>query len=383
MIRLSFKNLMRNKSRSFLTTIGIIIGVAAIVSLVSISDGIREEAGATIGGLQYLSGMEAGALDDTLSYVDISILPRLARVRGVKDYASVITVPAESINGESIDFTQDFTSYTLIAGIQPEKAQAFAGTIYWYNVERGRMLEPGEDNSILVSEGMLDDYNLFLGNMLKVNGENFRIVGTIKIEGSFGSLADIIVMTLDKAREFSEHTEDEVGLIDILPDNPAEIDKLIIRLSETLGDELTFYSSGSASEVLGSFLGGLTTALWVVSIIAAVVGGVNVMNTMLMSVMERIQEFGVLKAIGWKNNHIILMIVGEAMIIGLVGGVVGVLLGLAGSEGVELVSGIPTSVSVLLIIQVLVFAMGVGLVSAIYPAIIAAGMSPIEAVTYE
>ncbi|MBN1923290.1 MAG: ABC transporter permease [Nanoarchaeota archaeon] len=385
MIILSFSNLMRNKGRTFLTTFGILIGVAAIVSLVSISEGIINEADNVLGSLQYITLMEKGALDDTLSHVPVEELGRVSRVRGVKYYTPQINFFASTFNGEEIDassFTGTDINIVAVFGIDPSNAPYFENSVSWYKATKGRMLVPGEENSILVNAELADKENLFIGSVVEINGENFRVVGIVDFELSIGFSYQLVVMNIDKARELSGYGDDEVGIINVLPDDTITIEKFMERLKDSLPN-LSVFSSQQIGDMLDTFLGALSAALWFVSSIAAVVGGIVVMNTMLMSVMERIKEFGVLKAIGWRDSHVVLMVVGEAVIIGLLGGVSGVVFGFIGSALVQLITGIPTSISIYLILQVMFFSVAIGVVSSIYPAIIASRMSPIEAVTYE
>ncbi|VVB75167.1 MacB-like periplasmic core domain protein [Candidatus Tiddalikarchaeum anstoanum] len=385
MIGLSAANLKRNLSRTFLTTIGITIGIAAIISLVSISDGVRVTANNILGKMQYIMLLDKNALDDTMSHIPISLADRIGRFNGVGAFTESISFTVSSFNGQSIGVSNFRSgSATIVAGIgiQPEKAEEFKDTIFWYSVSRGRMLMHGEDNSILLSDQLAKDNNLFVGSVVEVNGRNYRVVGIFNLEKSLSSFTGMLVMTLDRARELTNYSTDEIGFINIIPADRTKTEELIQRLEDSY-PQLRVTTSQQATEMLGGFLGSLTAALWIVSGIAAVVGGIGVMNTMLMSVMERIQEFGVLKAIGWKNNHIISMVMWEAILIGLMGGLSGVVLGYVGSLTVEWVSSIPTFVTPALIIEVLFFAISIGVVSAIYPALIAASMSPVEAVTYE
>ncbi|PIU62242.1 hypothetical protein COS83_02745 [archaeon CG07_land_8_20_14_0_80_38_8] len=385
MIQLSFNNLMRNKGRSFLTTIGIIIGVASIISLVSISEGITNSAATTLGSLQYITLMEKGAVDDTLSHLSIDVINRINRVRGVKASTPQINFFASSFNGKEISassFSTDFSSIIMVMGIKPEDAKNFENSINWYKADEGRMIFSGEENTIVINKELAKENNLFIGSVVELEDEKFRVVGITDFELSMGFNYQLVIMNIDKARELAGYADDEIGIINVLPDDFTSVDTFITRLKNVFPD-LQVFSSQQATELLGSFLGSLTIALWVIGGIAGVVGGIGVMNTMLMSVMERIQEFGVLKAIGWKNIHIILMVTGEAIIISLIGGIAGVILGFLGSYLVQLLSGIPTIISPILIVEVLLFSSFIGLASAVYPAIIASRMSPVEAVTYE
>jgi putative ABC transport system permease protein len=204
-------------------------------------------------------------------------------------------------------------------------------------------------------------------------------VGIFTLETSLGT-SGTVVMNIETARELSNYKEDEFSSVYLLP--KIETKTLFLRLKEIFSD-YRVSSSQQSGQSLNNFLGTLTVALWFVSSISAFVGGIGIMNTMLMSVMERINEFGVLKAIGWKDNHITYMIILEAVLLGGIGGVIGILLGTIGSYLVEEITSIPTIVSFGLIFQAMIFAVFIGIISSLYPASIANKMSPVEAVRYE
>ncbi len=385
MIGLSYRNLLRNKGRTFLTILGIVIGVTAIVSLVSISDGITREAHSTLSNYQYIFLLEKGAMGSVLSHLPESIGSRVARVGGVKDYTFTVNGFASTFAGNRVDASSSVkgSKPILIVGIEPEKADEFKNTISWYDVKEGRMLRKGEDDSMLVSENILDDYNLYIGAWVEMNGKKYRIIGTIDVPSSIGSMTRMVVIDIDESRRINNYADDEVGLVNIIPSDLSESEKLIERLKVVFKDECSVFSSDDTTEMLGSFLDTLTIALWAVSSIAAIVGAVVVLNTMLMSVMERIQEFGVLKAIGWRDRDVVIMVVGEALLISLCGGIVGSIFGFIGSYLVYVFSGIPTYVPLSLVAEVIGFSSLIGIVSSLYPAFVAASMSPVEAVTYE
>jgi len=382
MILTSLKNLSRDKTRSFLTSLGILIGVAAVVSLVSISEGIKVEANSQIGNTEYVKITEKTMMS-TLSTLDESIINRLERIQDVKYYTKEIDFYLKSFNNIVLGATSTLGggNVQIISGlgIEPENAYYFKNSLPYYKVSQGRMLERNEDNSVLINEKLAKDNNLFLGNSVNIEGKNYRIVGIFGVESNFAG-SGLVVMTLKSAREQSTYAEEEYSSLLIIPS--ADTKKFTDRLKEIFPNN-RITSSQQSAQSLNNFLSNLSIALWFVSSISAIVGGVGIMNTMLMSVMERIKEFGVLKAIGWQNKHIIKMIVLEAVLLGLLGGIGGVFLGTLGSLTVQALTGIPTRITVELIVQVISFSIIIGSLSSLYPALIASRMSPVEAVRYE
>jgi len=382
MILTSLKNISRDKTRSFLTSLGILIGVAAVVSLVSISEGIKIEANSQLGNAEYIKITEK-SLMSTISVIDESIINRIERVQDVEHYSKEIDFYLKSFNNNNLGATSTLGggNIQLISGIgiEPENAEFFKNSLPYYKVSEGRMLQRNEDDAIIINEKLAKDNNLFLGNSVEIDGKNFRIIGIFDVASNFAG-SGLAVMTIDTARELSTYANDEFSSLLIL--SSGDTDRLTQRLKEIFPNNRVTSSQASAQS-LNNFLSNLSIALWFVSSISAAVGGVGIMNTMLMSVMERIKEFGVLKAIGWKNFHIIKMVIYEAALLGLIGGIGGVLLGSIGSLTVQELTGIPTMITLELIVQVLAFSILIGALSSLYPAIIASRMSPVEAVRYE
>ncbi|MDD5054394.1 MAG: ABC transporter permease [Candidatus Nanoarchaeia archaeon] len=382
MIKISLKNLSRSKSRSFLTSLGILIGVAAIVSLVSISEGVRAEAEASLGGAEYIRMIDRSMMS-YLSFLDDSTVNRVSRISEVKHYTREIEFFLKSFNGVemgAIEMT-DVSDIQLITaiGIEPENAEFFKNALPQYKVSQGRMLQRNEDNAVLLTEKLAKDNNLFIGNTVNLDGKNFRIIGFFEVSsGMTGS--SIVAMTFKSAKELSVYENDEFSALYII--SQGDTKRLADRL-KTIFPNNRISSSQQSEQSLNTFLLSLTAALWFVGSISAIVAGVGIMNTTLMGVMERIKEFGVLKAIGWKDGQVMSMICIEAILLGLFGGIGGIILGSIASIIVQEFAGIPTAITLTLIAQALVFSISVGAISSLYPAFIAGKMSPVEAVRYE
>jgi putative ABC transport system permease protein len=382
MILTSLKNLSRDKTRSFLTSLGILIGVAAVVSLVSISEGIKVEANTQIGNAEYIK-ITQKTMMSTLSILDESIIDRVSRIQDVEYYTKEIDFYLKSFNNQELSATSTFSSGNIQMisglGIEPQNAEYFKNAQPYHKVSQGRMLQRNEDNSLLINSKLANDNNLFIGNSVNIDNKNFRIVGIFDVQSNFAG-SGLAIMTLKSARELSTYGEEEYSSLLII--SSADTKKLSDRLEEIFPDN-RITSSQQSAQSLNSFLSNLSIALWFVSSISALVGGVGIMNTMLMSVMERIKEFGVLKAIGWQNKHIIKMIIYEAILLGLIGGLGGLFLGVIGSVTVQVLTGIPTMITLELIIEALGFSILIGILSSLYPAVIASRMSPVEAVRFE
>ena len=135
--------------------------------------------------------------------------------------------------------------------------------------------------------------------------------------------------------------------------------------------------------MVGEVLGNLKLLVVIVSIIAAIVAGVGIINTMLMSVMERTKEIGTLKAVGWTNTNVMSMIILESAFIGIIGGIIGIAFGYFCSFMLGYLGGVPTYVTLTTIIESFVFAIVIGIVGGAYPAYVASKLDPIEALRSE
>ena len=265
----------------------------------------------------------------------------------------------------------------IIMGIDPKLAGDYEGAVY-YRVANGRKLKENDKNAVVISENLRKQLSQQIGGQIMLNNENYRIVGTFE---SDLPLFDMMVSsTLDVARKMANIEDDDlVTMINIVPEDPDKQSRLKELINLRYKGELQAMDMQENSEIITDFIGNLKIALWAISGIAGVVGGIVVTNTMLMSVMERMKEFGILKAIGWKNSHIIQMIMLESVVLSIIGGILGVGLGMGISAFATYYSQVPTIVTIDLIIQAMLFALVMGTIGGIYPAMKSAKMSPVEA----
>ncbi len=372
MIRLVLKNLLRNKRRSILTLIGVIIGVAGIVSLVSISFGMAKNISELMEAFQGIFIIQAGVIDEQYSVLSMDYAKELQEVSGVKYVLPEIwTMIVKDSSTTSVG-----PPIFMIIGIDPELSKDYDASLY-YKPLNGRKLKSTDRKSILISEELRKTNNLFIGNQLKISGENYRIIGTFEANSPMLQMA--IIMSLKDARRFTELKDGYTMLYQAIPEKPEEQSIIKDRINLRFKGELEAMNMQDYSDLLSDILSGVRTALWAISAIAGIVGGIVVMNTMLMSVMERTKEFGALKAIGWQNKHIRNMVLSESIILSIIGGIIGILLGIAISQIAQTYIKIPTIVTFELMIQALLFAIILGIIGGLYPSRKAMNMSPVEA----
>jgi putative ABC transport system permease protein len=371
MITFVLKNLLRNKRRSILTLIGVIIGVAGIVSLVSISFGMAKNISEVMESFNGIFIMQAGSVDEQFSRIDTTeYVAELQNLNGIK------YVLPEIYTTGNIKIRDFLSPVLFIIGIDPELSADYEGAVY-YTVTNGRKLRSTDKDSIIISETLRERANLQIGSSLKISDKNYRVIGTFESDSLIFNL--MAVTALDEARTLANIEEDYVTNIQAVPSNPQNQNNLKDTINLRFKGELEAMNMQESSELINGIIGNIRIALWAISAIAGIVGGIVVTNTMLMSVMERIQEFGVLKSIGWQNNHIRNMILMESIILSLIGGAIGILLGIAISEIAQNYIRVPTLVTFELMMQALLFATVMGIIGGLYPANKAMKMSPVEA----
>ena len=403
LINVAFKNLNQQKARTFLTLLGIIIGIAAIVALVSVGDGMKafvneqfEKMGTNkiiimpsggAGQMSMITGMMSSV---KLKQED---LRAVRAVRGVDEAAELIMRLAKvEFRGES--------QLTFVSGFPVDKTGKIIEDMQSYEIAEGNELKEGDDNKVvigyLVANGDLFSRDVSLRNTLTINGHKFRVAGIMKKIGSKSDDASIL-MTLDAARKIFNEPEDiDMIFAQTKPGyNPSDVADVIKRQlrrikNEKEGEEsFQLRTTEQIMEKADSVLSVINAIFIGIAAISLVVGGIGIMNTMLMSVLERTREIGVMKAIGATNKRILSIFLAEAAFIGMIGGAVGILMGALVSYGVSHAVAVYTGfqmktvLSPQLLVGALLFSMLVGVISGVYPAMRAAKMEPTTALRYE
>lgn len=394
----SLKSIRRRSLRSWLTILGVFIGIAAVVSLISLSQGME----AAITG-QFLRGgasrifiFPGGGEFGPMSFGQLLTekdLDTAVRTRGVQA-ASPLTMMQAVIRfgGE--------TKNLVVHGILPEEDSPAGRFI---EIEKGRFLRRGDAQKVIAGALFAEDERVFrrgvrLRDTLEINGKRYEVVG---IRAKFGQRSEDseLFIPLDEAKEQFGLTDDDLNFIVLetrdgySPTVVAEDVEKNLRGSrdEKKGEE-TFEvrTSEETIETFSSILGIVNGVLIGIAAISLLVGAVGIMNTMFMAVLERTKEIGVMKAIGAKKRDIILLFLIESGFYGLGGGMVGVVVGLGFAKAAEFFVSrflgttlIQASFSPQLIFGSLFFGFFFGCVAGVWPALQAAKMNPADALRYE
>jgi ABC-type antimicrobial peptide transport system permease subunit len=383
------KSLLRRKTRTLLTVAGIAIGVAAIVALGSLAEGLVAGYGALGSGSGAdLLVAKADAVDVAFSAVDEEIGTALANLSGVKEVSKMVYTFSST----------EGVPYFIVFGYEPE---GFA--IQHFKVVDGEGLtarpsarlsahaegSPKSDQTtrrggapLLLGRTAADDLDKKVGDTFRLYETTFRIVGIYETGEPFEDGA--AVMTLQEAQALSGHPRQVNAFLLKLRDiNDAE--RVRQRIEQRFSDLTATLSSDFAQEQ--EWLSMIRGFTWAVSLLAVLIGGVGVMNTMLMSVFERTREFGVLRAIGWRRYQVLGLVLGESLVVSGLGGLVGLSMGMVGVRLVEhtpAVSGFLSSTfPPTLLAQGLGVALVLGLLGGAYPAWRASRFLPAEAMRAE
>lgn len=366
-LKFIIKNPFRRKTSAILSIVGIAIGIVVIVALGGITEGLVDTFEDTIhaGGADFqISGKETGDSAYGTNTIDASWTDRIANVSGVEE-AYPIYVVLTSVGDDYMN--------TLI-GIDP------AGTTMAdISIKEGRIFEDNADE-VIMGEIYAEDNNYSVGDTIEVNREDFEIVGIYQTGDS--NMAGGVFTSISKVGELMDD-EDSISNIYVKVEKGEDPQSVADRIDEKYGDNITTITSVMEMEQMADMLNMLQASTWAISLLAIVVGGLGIINTMLMSVFERTREIGVLKAVGWSNGKIITMIVGESLVITIVSAIIGAIVGV----GLCMILGPQIGFTPLftpkIFIQAFIIAIVVGIVGGIYPALKAVRLPPTEALRYE
>ncbi|TSC94767.1 MAG: hypothetical protein CEN87_301 [Parcubacteria group bacterium Licking1014_1] len=398
--KISFKNLITRKVRSWLTTIGVVIGVFLIVSLLSLSEGLK---GAV---MQQLNMMGKDLI--TIMPGDISnIMASFAGGKLSEDDIKTI----QKTEGVDVVISINYTSITaryknekktvMIYGNDWRNALDIYQNDLGWSIKHGRWPIPGK-NEVVVGSIVADEMfpGIKAGSELVIKGRKFEVVGILN---SVGSKQDDSMVGID-LNIFKSITGERDGAkmafvkikAGYLADNVVENLKKELednrkrRIGEEESDSsYMILTSEKIAGIVGNVMGLIQAVIIGFASIAIIVGGIGIMNTMYTSVNERIKEIGIMKAIGAKNSTIVLIFLIESGIFGMLGGLGGTLLGLIFAKTIEIYFQIhplfylKADIGPGLILFSIAFSFLVGCVSGFFPARVASKLKPVDALRYE
>ncbi len=364
------KNLVRQPVRALLTLVGITLGIATVVALGAITAGLRDTAGAFVrsGGADFVVAQE-GAADLGFSVVAEERLADVARVEGVAE-----------VQGAFLHVTTVGSNpFFFLMGVEDDALAAHPPVLV-----EGRLREAGDgSDKIVIGESAATDLGVTVGSQTEISGRSFTVIGVFRSEVLWengGAFADLNTVQEVAARPGF------VTIAYVYAESGADAAVVAGRVEQNVAGVVSISNAEEYGKVDQGFVlvNGANVAI---SLLAVVIGGIGVMNTMVMSIFERTREIGVLRAVGWSGGRVLRMVVLESLLLCLAGVVVGVGLGVALSRlviQVPAASGLvvpayPPSVFV----QATLVGVVVGVAGAIYPAVRASRLLPVEALRYE
>jgi putative ABC transport system permease protein len=384
--------LQNQKLRSYLNLLSIIIGMAAIVALISLGNGLNASISSELDLLgSEIVFVQPGSISNPTSVAfsrideeDIKTVEGIAGVEAVIGFyeaSSIITKGQESRSG-------------FFIGIDPKKQTYLAETGYLEIVD-GRFLGSGDTTAIMVDEDFVTnafDKEVGLRQNVEIKGKKFTIVGILKknsLASSFGT--NLLWMPRDTVKSlFNEPDPTELIVKVVSADRVTEVaEKIEARLERKHNEKrVSVLTPDNLAEQIQGILGSMQIVLLAIASISLLVGAIGITNTMIVNVLNRTREIGLMKAVGATDGQVLVIFALEAVLMGLGGGIVGGFIGTGiALIASQLISGagfdLPVTFDVILILQAGGFAAVVGLLAGIAPAKRAADLDPSQALRWE
>jgi len=383
-VRLAIAGIKANKLRSFLTMLGVIIGVSTVIILVSVGQGSAKQVTGQIESLgsNLISVSIRGRGEvNGLSYQEAMKLGERPGVSGIAPMVTgSVTVKAGT---KKVDTSLEGTN-DQYAKVRNQKTSA------------GRFLLPVDIDyrqkvALLGSEvaSELFGFGNPLGQEVKINGVKFKVIGLLEKKGSSagGSSDDKVVIPVTTAMRLT--TNPQISSISLQAKTKQDVDLIVSQLESTLlrkfKDEENYrvFNQAEMLSTVNQVTNTLTMMLGGIAGVSLLVGGIGIMNIMLVSVTERTREIGIRKAIGAKRKDILRQFLVEAVVVSSMGGFLGVLIGMLGSQGIGKLMGISTVISPQIALLAFSFSVLVGVFFGLFPANKASRLKPIDALRFE
>ncbi len=397
LVRLAISRLGTSRLRAVLTMLGVVIGVGSIVALVAVAQG------ATSGITDRIQGLGTNLLTVTPGATFTNF------TRGAAGSATTLTVEdadaLAKLTGVAAVEPEVDTQKTVIAGLQNTTTSIIGTTpafpaVRSYTIWQGSFLNQASVDQHLrvavLGATTADDLGLdgsSIGSYIEIGGLPFQVVGILQPKGSTGPISqdDQILIPISTAHRYFV-SGDSVRSIGVSVASADQIDATQALMTVTLeqrhgtngtNDDFSIQSQAQLLSTFSSVTGLLTLLLSGIASISLVVGGIGIMNIMLVSVRERTREIGIRKAVGARSGDILFQFLVEALVLSLLGGLIGILVGVAASAAIGAVAGWGFVFNPLTVVVAVGFSLLVGVVFGVWPARQAARLDPIASLRYE
>ncbi len=396
-LRQAVSSIVTHKLRSMLSILGILIGVAAVISMVAIGEGAKDSITQSLSSLgsntlsvrpgSFRRGpvaMESGAV----TRITMEDADAIARLDGVRSVSPAVSGRAQAVYGSNNWNTQVYGAGVDYARIK--NAVPISGR--FFTAEELRSRRKVAVIGATVVKNLFGSRNP-VGQTIKINRINFKVIGILPVKGvSFQDQDDVVVIPVTTAM-FRVLGKEYVDAIDVEIRDPKMIDGTIDSIRELIirrhrlapGDEESFNVRDMAEirEMMSQTTGTMSTLLGIVAAISLIVGGIGIMNIMLVSVTERIKEIGLRKAIGARRRDILVQFLIESSLLTLAGGLFGIILGSSISILISMLAHWSVKISISAIMLSTIVSVFIGIGFGLWPAVQASRLNPIEALRWE
>lgn len=372
--KLILKNPFRNKTRSLLAIIGIAIGIATIVALGLITASLEDSTETTLkeGSAEITATKIGSSLASSSGNLNESYVEELSKVEGVEKTAGMLESTVIDTSKSSDSSRYGFSLY----GAKTDDL-----SIVGINNINGSVFNENE-NELIVGKNLAEEENYTIGDKVDVYGKEFKITGIYETGSIFYDSA--MYTGLSKLQNLTDN-EEKISSISIKIKKDANLTTVNDKIKNEYNDTLRTITAEEMTQTIDDTLGMINSATTAIEALAIIIGGLGVINTMMMTVFERTREIGVLKSVGWSKKRILSMIMGESIVLTIISGIIGSILGVLAVFILFKLNGDNMTLifNINIFIKAFLVALSVGIIGGLYPAIKASRLSPTEALRYE